>query len=73
MNMYPGTGPAIELAGISQDIPVPVLGLSYEDARELQSFIQKDKPEVRIEAGGKSCHTVCANLIAEFGHSRGVN
>lgn len=66
-NMYPGTGPAIELAGGKEDIGIPVLGLSSEDADELSSFVKSAKPRVRIETTGKSYRTNCVNLVAELG------
>ena len=66
-NMYPGTGPAIELAGCSEDVAIPVLGLSSEDADELSSLVKSAKPRLRIETTGQSYRTNCANLVAEIG------
>ncbi|MCK4783908.1 MAG: M20/M25/M40 family metallo-hydrolase [Desulfobacteraceae bacterium] len=66
-NMYPGTGPAVGLAGRSKDMAIPVLGLATKDADELAAFAKSAEPRVRIETTGKSYRTNCANLIAEMG------
>ena len=66
-NMYPGTGPAVGLASRTEDMPIPVLGLSAEDADELASFVESAEPRVKIETTGQSYRTNCVNLIGEMG------
>jgi len=69
-NVYEGIGPAIEVACTTQDIPIPVLGVSYEDGHELASFAHRGRAKVRIQAGGRSYRTSCVNLVAELGPRR---
>ena len=72
-NMYPGTGPLVELAGILEDIDIGVVGLSSEDADELASFAKSTEPVVRIETISSSFQTDCINLIAEMGPANDVS
>jgi len=70
--MGPGGYPAVELAGILQDIPAPVLGVSAEDGHELGIYAIMGHARVRLEATGKSYHTTCVNKVAELGPGRGT-
>ncbi len=69
-NMYPGVGPAIELMGVSQQMPIAVLGVSHEQGFELASLIRRSRARVRIDTAGKSYDTRCSNLVADIGPSR---
>ncbi len=66
-NLVPGTGPAIELMGIDKDVPIPVLGVSWEDAGELSALARGGNATVRLEAGGASVPAGCVNTIADLG------
>ncbi len=72
--ILPRTGlggyPAIELAGILQDTPIPVLGISAEDGRELGTYAVTGRAQVRLEATGKSYRATCVNTVAELGPAR---
>jgi len=64
---YPAVGPAIELAGISRDVPIPIVGVSYEHGCELAAAARDGRARVALEATGKSYRTRCANLVGEMG------
>ena len=69
--MYPGYGAGIELASVSGDLPVPVLGVSHEEGNELASAAGRGKARVKLQASGRSYRTRCVNLVAEMGNARG--
>jgi len=70
-SMYQVAGcPAIELATVKKSA-LPVLGISYEAARELSSAAQREALKVRIKSTGESFQTRCSNLTAEIGPSKG--
>jgi hypothetical protein len=66
-NLVSGTGPAIELMGIESDIPIPVLGVSWEDAGDLAAVARSDAATIRLEASGRSVRAECVNTIADLG------
>jgi Zn-dependent M28 family amino/carboxypeptidase len=66
----PGRYPAIELAGILRDIPIPVLGVSAEDGQELGTYAKTGRARVRLEATGRSYRATCVNTVAELGSTR---
>jgi len=68
--MYPGYGPEIRVASPRADVPVPVLGVSYEEGHELASVARRGRARVALEASGKSYRTRCVNLVAEMGRAR---
>lgn len=66
-NLIPGAGPAIELMGVESDVPIPVLGVSWEDAGELAAVARDGKATIRLETSGSSMHTECVNTVADLG------
>jgi hypothetical protein len=66
-NLIAGTGPAIELMGVESDIPIPALGVSWEDTGELAASARSGNATIRLEASGASVRTHCVNTIAELG------
>lgn len=66
-NMVPGTGPAIELTGINRDTPIPVVGVSWEDAAELSAIASKGEALLKLETSGMSATGECVNTIGDLG------
>jgi hypothetical protein len=46
---------------------IPVVGVSFEDGRELSSLVRAGRAKVRLETTGASYRTRCVNLVAELG------
>jgi hypothetical protein len=66
-NVVPGAGPAIELIGVERDVPIPMLGISWESAAELSVMAREAGCTVRLETSGASFHSECVNTIGEIG------
>jgi len=69
-NQYPLACPAIELCGITKDMPVPVVGISFEDAEQLSALSRREQVKLRIQTAGKSEPAECTNLVADLGPSQ---
>ena len=59
-------GKKVELYGVTADAPLPVIGISFEQAEELRRFVRQGRTVVRFEAAGRSYRAECANLIGEL-------
>src|SRR5581483_6725892 len=66
---------SIELVGVNHTAPIPVIGISPGDARELLDAANAGEARVRIKTAGTSYAASCSNLAAEIappGPSDGV-
>ena len=72
-------GAAAELVGITEDVPVPVLGISYEQGQALLSLVRRGasgraasgraasgRASLHYSATGSSFAGVCGNVIGEL-------
>jgi len=65
-NTKPDVGPTVENVGVLDNLPIPSVGVSFEDGYELADYAAQPRSKVQIEVGGRSRRTACTNLIADI-------